>query len=836
MRLIVSLVLFATTAAHADIKVTAVSGQPFGVAEITLTEKGWPNAPNRFQSTRSLPPVDEIIENLGENAFYPVASEQRVRATASWTVQFLFKETEPFKVDSLWQRRKTIWVTPISDPEAHKKLLTSWWRSYSFRASQSLKDSQHPGQVDLYLASTLSRRLGFRQPRLTNPTGIAPPDVMEFVGIMTGTEAIRLAMQKEALLETRAESVRADQPLPEPVTPPPVKIPKANPETEVERLAMAVPHECFYARFGSFKSFLWFRDRVDLWGAELRDLAAIRGLDYELSARLQQQLALPDTELARLLGPAVVEDVAIIGQDTFIREGAAVGVLFQAANNAALSASLNAHRATSAGSDASVRLENVDFNGFDEPVSFLHSDDNRVRSFYARHGDFHLITTSRHIAKRLLECAVHKKDSLGASNEFLHARTVMPLKKDSVFLYLSDAFFRTFVEPRYRIEMTRRARSESEIALVHIAQLAAKAEGQPHATISELIDGNFLPRGFNQRPDGSKLVSDKGTWIDSVRGRRGSFLPIPDVTLSSATEAEVSAYEKFGRMYQRIWEGMDPAMLSLHRATNGKIERLKMHLHVFPIPMQKFGFLNFFHVPKKPMTVTGTEDIPVYAEGYLLGMNPVFIGLLDQDLPFTIEDGRLKVDTSREPGFVVNWGSNASGEAGLAEGVSPLSGREGWTYRSDNLSFFSNSKKDLEKIGPQLGIREARDAAKIRVRLGDLSKMRFSRVLNLGGWLEAKRVANGNSAWLNRLSSQLHVELRQCRDASKQILNADLTHPLGGNYSRQSHRLFYSDDETHRDEYVFPPLLWLSRARFDINAEENVLTSNAEVWLRTIEK
>jgi len=333
-------------------------------------------------------------------------------------------------------------------------------------------------------------------------------------------------------------------------------------------------------------------------------------------------------------------------------------------------------------------------------------------------------------------------------------------------------------------------------------------------------------------------VWQDGDWVDSLRGRRGAFVPVPDVELTGATATEVAAYREFGQRYQRIWVGMDPAMLAIKRATNGKIERITLDLHVFPIPLNKFWVLNFLHVPKEPMTVAGTEELPVYAEGYVMGANPVFAGLFDEEIPFTIEDGRVMNDGE------VSWllgaynlmAPQAPDEPGISEAESPLARRPGWRYVSDEFDIFGTSQSHLEQLVPGLKYQEAKRPAKLRVRLGDLSQSKLAPVINAGGWLEAKRAVAGNLVWLNRLNSQLHIRTAECQSVSQRILNARLVHPLSGRYIDGNTGVFSSEDESHRSDYVFPALQWLSKATFEINTEGNVLTSRAELWLRPLVK
>ena len=100
----------------------------------------------------------------------------------------------------------------------------------------------------------------------------------------------------------------------------------------VEPIARRVPEECFYLRTGSFENFLWLRHRTEEWGGELRrNLLSEQAVDYGLNQRLQKQLGLQETTLGDVVGPTVISDVAMVGDDTFMREGAALGILFEGA-------------------------------------------------------------------------------------------------------------------------------------------------------------------------------------------------------------------------------------------------------------------------------------------------------------------------------------------------------------------------------------------------------------------------------------------------------------------------------------------------------------------------
>ena len=90
---------------------------------------------------------------------------------------------------------------------------------------------------------------------------------------------------------------------------------------------MHVPEECFYVRCGSFRNFLWLKSAIDDWGTNVRDIVSVRGLDFRIGPRIERQLALKETVLSKLFGDTVVSDVVILGTDTFLKEGPAIGIL-----------------------------------------------------------------------------------------------------------------------------------------------------------------------------------------------------------------------------------------------------------------------------------------------------------------------------------------------------------------------------------------------------------------------------------------------------------------------------------------------------------------------------
>ena len=171
--------------------------------------------------------------------------------------------------------------------------------------------------------------------------------------MLAGSEGIRTAIEQDRVLGLTNAALPADQPLPPAADVAPLEFPRPPPgpdgkpaqEPKIEPIARHVPAEFFYIRFGSFDNFLWFQDTLDTWGGDLQNLVAMRGLNDQKNQRIQNQLVLEQTQLSRMLGGTVISDVAMVGTDLLMQDGAAIGFLFEARNGMLLGSSLSGPRA-----------------------------------------------------------------------------------------------------------------------------------------------------------------------------------------------------------------------------------------------------------------------------------------------------------------------------------------------------------------------------------------------------------------------------------------------------------------------------------------------------------
>lgn len=790
----------------------AYPGRPFGIARVRIALRGSEAKIARTTGGFALSERDG-------RALYPVFTEGRIirflggilgndpsAVPTNYEVLFLFAGDGPLDLTLYTPDAQRITVTPQAapNPRASGGLLMRWWREYSAAAREQAQQGDYPPLVQTYLTSMLSRRLELEPPLLSRIVEKPPSEPMETLQLLMGVESLRMStMRKNSLGQVPTDEV-ADIPLPREIDWTSLAAPPPDPQVEIEPIAMRVPEECFYIRFGSFTNFFWVDRLLKEYGGDISQMITLRGCDAGLSQRMQKQLVLQQSALAEVMGPTVVADVAMIGRDMYLGEGAAIGILFQS-RTPLFSVDINRQRAEAAEKekDNGATLETVEIAGRD--VSFLSTPDNRLRSFYVADGDYHLITTSRAIMERFLEVSQGEGNgSLGANQDFRHARTVMPTsREDTIFVYLSSAFFQGLISPQYQVELSRRLRSVTEMELLQLAKLAARAENKSAESIEDLVQGYLLPEGFGKRADGSSLVDLGDRVIDSVRGARGSFLPIPDVPLRFVTRSESAKLASQATYYGDQWRQMDPLMAGIKRyALEGeRMERIVIDAHVSPFGQEKYGWITSLLGPPTRVRISPAPGDIITAQaavkgGLLSAQIPphhLFLGVQDNvpltDLQPTGFFKTLMVMRTT-PGYMGAWPKpgfldwlpfglgggpvDAYGYSRLPFGV--------WRRQWDAFSALSFDPKLLAHVTPHLVPEEAENDAQIRIYVGDLSTAKLQTWVNMMTYGRSYQASLGNAKLLHALSQQLAVPREDALTEAERLLDAKLVCSVGGEY------------------------------------------------------
>ena len=831
--------LAAGPARAVDVLATAVTGEPYGVAsiEIPLPEpvvgnplpplsvtdaEGrvlYPMARDERVAVRT-PPSERPVPRVGRGRLLGrvgdlirelSSRDEELKQTVARQVTFLFRGSEPLRIRLADARGEigTYEIRPEADAAVRDELLRQWWDTYTAAAERQLEAADYPPWVETYLVAMLSGRLNLPLPDWYRSADKLPDDgLTDSLKLVAGAAETGNDMFAVAASGEGVGGRRADSPLPEPPawqTPP---VPGRLDETQTEPIASRVPPECFMIRYGSFENYLWFRDLSAEYGGDISRMVTLRGFVDNGTARFEDQLNLETSELSRMLGPTVIEDQAIIGRDLFLSDGATMGVLFKAANAFLLRTSLNNERASRARADEAVELTDIEIAG--RTVTLLRSSDNRVRSFMAEDDSYIFVTNSRTLVERFFEVG-ESGASLAATPTFRLSRQYMPLERgDTIFAYFSPEMLQGLASPRYLVELRRRFRAEADIALVHLARLAAASEGNPLRGVGELTAAGYLPSHFGPRGDASGVITVGDRVLDSKRGARGTFLPIADVEVEAVTPRESEWYRRIAADYSERFASLDPIMVGVRRtdlsgdgsdsgdAGDTGIERLDVHAEISPFRAENYGWwAEQLGEPTRAAIEFAPDDIvAVQARVASAQLGPpthLFAAVKDSSPPDPEEfDGILGsyLALRQIPGYLGAWpqpGALDRLPLGLGRGqpVGPnMSRLIGGVYRftGGGFSIISFWPDLLQETLPHLAAVEVDDSAQVRVHVGNLVGSRLQGWVNAQLYRRAAEASVTGANFLNLLSRQLDVAPPEAAAVAENVLAMRLQCSLGGEY------------------------------------------------------
>jgi hypothetical protein len=817
-----AIVLWFGRCCGAGVRVEAYRGDPFGIGRVTI---------DLAQGSSQSPASDDRCTVADEQGrvMYPVVENKSSRkflrsllgigAPLRVTYFFMFRGDEPLSLVAYTPTPQKFSVRPTDDAKEFNKLLDDWWNATEDHYQQVFRSAQYPPIVDNYLTATWARRLNrqmpeprrylFQRVRLTEP----------WLAQLLAHEEYQTQIERDLILGKFADSEQATIPLPKQATVA-VATTKAPADTSskptaavsatdlpapvaalpvtIEPLAAHVPHECFYLRFGNFTNYLWFRDFTRHWQGDLGNMLVNQSVNHNNSERFQQQIAVGETKIARVMGPRVVRDVAIIGLDPYMRDGAAMGILFQANNNLLLKNNLSGQRQEAKGKHADAVEETVRIAGHD--VSYIHTPDGHLRSYYVIDGDFHLVASSRRLVERFLEAGAGR-DSLAASAEFADCRAAMPLTRDdTLFLFAPAAFFQNLAGPHYRVELDRRLRSIGEMRALTVARLAAKTEGRDASSVDELVAAELLPDGFGNRADGSKLAQQGDRFRDSLRGDPGFMTPIPDVPVDNITASEARRLSDFQQQMQSRVGGFAPVCAALKRTESPAQkgwDRITADVRIAPYSQMPLARWPNMLGPAATNRVAPIKGDVVSLEVVLDALGEpmhLFGGLRDFRSPLIVRQG--EVTSSQSPtefirAYIGGWPKPHLIDRFVSLPQGPLDGdnmgRTGglfdlWFRRADDFFLFSFKRDVLQEVGSQLAMVEAKRPAQIRLFIDDLTGKQLATAVSGLGYMRARDTSASASRFMNSLVTQLHVQPEKARPLAESLVQGHFDCPLGGDY------------------------------------------------------
>lgn len=838
--------------------VDATSGKPFGVAHCVLL---LPDADSELLAKRDgLRFVDEsqrvlypasVMGEFGNNASAFLGTD--IAIDSRLHVSFLFRGDEPFRIRITSPVQTTLTVRPtVKRPRQYTRELNKWWRRYCDQARTRIEQSDYPPLVESYLVEMLAKRLGLQKPLVDRRRDSQQSQFSETVQMLFGMEELRYANLKNLLQGRSPINEPQSISLPEPIPLRQVGVKAVTEDVEIEPIAFHVPEECFYVRLGSFENYLWLDELKNEFGGDLSRMVTRRGHNAKLEERALKQLAFRTSATSKQFGSQFVEDIAVIGRDLYLQEGAAIGVLIQAKNSFAISTSFVADRAAvlAAEKKNGATLKTVNIAG--KNVSLLSTPDHHIRSFYATSGAYHLITSSRVIAQRFLECT-QQKNSLGDSPEFLNARISLPLSRnDKIFAYFSSRFFGELLSPHYQIELYRRMQRKNATIAVELAMLAAKSEDMAHANVEELVRGGFLPTTFLNVQDFPK----------QTRFGVKPQTPITDVEIQNISQSELDYYSRIQSFHVAHWREMDPLMVGVQSIPldGTSVERIVIDGNVSPLSEEKYGWLLSMVGPATDVEIKTDPSDVVKLQMSLQG------GLLWPDIPahhlfLTIRDSASPVDLvptgyfqtwqllRTTPGMLGSWP-----ELGLMNLISFLQTPTDingfsqlplgiWRWQGRGFSAVSFHRDIIAAGANHLDAQPSKNIAQFRLRVGHLAKSQLSSWANWAHFSQAYQLSTANVRLLHTLNQQLRIPISEAKQIAESLLQTELVCALDGDYKlveqasgSQWISTNWPEESKVPQTFRSPFVEWMQQARIDFSKLNDRMVMHAEIDMLRREK
>lgn len=351
-----------------------------------------------------------------------------------------------------------------------------------------------------------------------------------------------------------------------------------------EPLARATPAEFWYVRFDDIRVLLRVLDEADAWITPVAHIMEERAEVRDLSQRYQRQLGLRRTGLAKALGHTVVERVAVMGSDPYLREGSDVTFVFALRNQTVfdteLSHHMDEHRAEVPGIVQSTLTHGT------HTITVHRDPTGIVRQHRAQVDDLAVVSNSEAAIRAVLDAIDGKARRLSDDQDLAYMLARDPGEHDG-FAFLGDRFIANVVGPRQKVLAARRQQALAELlAPGYAALLYGWLEGKAPADTEAIIAAGLLDRSELRHQGGEPIAFEPGGVARSaVWGSPDALTPLLDLTAPTlVTEAERNAYDGFARGYQDYWrQFIDPIAIRLDLEDDGDHSTATIDVRVLPL-------------------------------------------------------------------------------------------------------------------------------------------------------------------------------------------------------------------------------------------------------------
>jgi len=485
--------------------------------------------------------------------------------------------------DDLLAEPRLVTLVDLDLPPAdggERDVLTAWATAQAREAALRVVESPYSSYYQYCLLQSLSK-YGVPEkvvPRELRRDGGGERRRPDLYSMATGALAIQESLQLDAM--TRRKHIPEDRTVPlSSLAGPGIKSHPfeqmiAGRTPKMFPMASLVPFDAYYAHFSSISKALAASDLVKQWGSSLLGMLEVTARDSDVPAKFHEQLCLGVSELTRLLGDLLIGEVALTGNDPFFCEGTDLTVIIQVKERTAFAALMKGYLDTALAAHPDAKAETATYEGV--AIASLTTPDCRISSHAAYLGDCHVRSNSLDALKRIIDTHAKRRKSMAENPDFQYMRTIFPGTPgaEDGFIYLSDAFIRKLVGPRWKIQAQRRMVCQGHLHLLANAATMYRAELRKPPTFDALVKGSYLPESDLTCPDGGVYsLEPSGRARCSVHNALRYCTPIDSVAIDKVSKAEAEDYTRFVTNYDTYWrQYFDPIGIRLKVGNRIEVE------------------------------------------------------------------------------------------------------------------------------------------------------------------------------------------------------------------------------------------------------------------------
>ena len=321
-------------------------------------------------------------------------------------------------------------------------------------------------------------------------------------------------------------------------------------DPQLDKTARCIPADQHAVFVPDFESMVTLIEQGFSEAGPLLPLWSGSGESADTLSRYQMQLGLPLGNLQKMLGPRLINSLALTGGDPYFRTGTDVAVILEATDPVALGAALAATITAAAGGQPGAEPVSGDINGTE--YQGYQSPDRRICSYRTQLGDMLVVTNSLAQLERIVEAFHGETPALASLDEYRFFRDRYPLWADTetALVVITDATIRRWCSPRWRIATSRRTRAAAVLSELHARYLRQLADGVTEPTEIEIGPSAFSLDRFTLA--GNSVISDR--W-----GTLEFLTPISELDIERVSQREQAGYETWRRGYESGWnQAFDP--------------------------------------------------------------------------------------------------------------------------------------------------------------------------------------------------------------------------------------------------------------------------------------